>query len=120
MASQPVITSRVLFVAFATAAGLFGWASAAPAAQPRHLQVVRSWPLQVSGSGFYARERVVVTVRMGSRVRTARARTGARGGFTARFAGTHLDACALPLSITARGARGDTARAARPIRDCAS
>jgi hypothetical protein len=106
----------LLAIAAATLAGT----APAPAAQPRQLQVVRSWPLQVSGSGFYARERVVVTVRMGARVRTARSRTGAGGAFTARFPGTRLDACALPLSITARGTRGDTARAPRPIRDCAS
>ena len=95
-------------------------APAAPAAQPRSLRVVRSWPLQVSGTGFYAHERVTVTVRTGTRVRSAHARTGAGGGFTARFARVRLDVCALPFSVTARGARGDRARALRPLRDCAS
>jgi hypothetical protein len=118
--SQPVVISRAPFLLLAIAAASLAAAPATRAAQPRHLQVVRSWPLPVSGSGFYGRERVVVTVRMGTRVRTARARTGAGGAFTARFPGTRLDACALPLSITARGSRGDTARAPRPIRDCAS
>jgi hypothetical protein len=113
-----MVTSRSPLLVAAVAAAIL--APAARAAQPRHLQVIRSWPLQVSGTGFYSHERVVVTVRMGRRVRTARARTGAGGAFTARFPGTRLDACALPLSITARGTRGDTARASRPIRDCAS
>ena len=88
-----------------------------PAAQPA---IVRSWPVQVSGAGFYAHERVTVTVRTGTRVRTAHARTGAGGGFTALFARVRLDVCALPFSVTARGARGDRARAPRPLRDCAS
>jgi len=120
MRSQPVVTSRSPVVSLAIATAILAAAPAAPAARARHLQVVRSWPLQVGGSGFYAHERVVVTVRMGSRVRTARAHTGAGGAFTARFPGTRLDACALPLSITARGTRGDAARAPRPVRDCAS
>jgi hypothetical protein len=114
------MTSCLHSAALAAAAAFLVAVPAAPAAQPRHLQVVRTWPLQVSGTGFYARERVVVTVRMGARVRTARARTGAGGAFTARFPGVRLDGCALPLSITARGARGDTARAPRPDRDCHS
>jgi hypothetical protein len=114
------ITVRAAVVCIATASLVLGVAPAVPAAQPPRLDVVSSAPLRVSGSGFYARERVVVRVRMGSRVRTARARTGAGGRFTARFPGTRLDACALPLTITARGARGDTGRAPRPIRDCPS
>jgi hypothetical protein len=111
---------RARSVVPAAAAALLMAVPAAPAAQPASLRVVRSWPLQVSGGGFYAHERVVVTVRTGKRVRTARARTGAGGGFTARFAGVRLDVCALPFSVTARGARGDSARAPRPLRDCAS
>lgn len=111
---------RARSLVLAAAAALAVAAPVASAAQPRSLRVDRSWPLQVSGTGFYAHERVVVTVRTGTRVRTARARTGAGGGFTARFAGVRLDVCALPFSVTARGARGDSARAPRPLRDCAS
>ena len=115
-----MMTFRVRSVVLAAVAALVAAAPAASAAQPRSLRVDRSWPLQVSGTGFYAHERVVVTVRTGTRVRTARARTGSGGGFTAHFAGVRLDVCALPFSVTARGARGDSARAPRPLRDCAS
>ena len=111
---------RARSLVLAAAAALAVAAPVASAAQPRSLRVDRSWPLQVSGTGFYAHERVVVRGRTGTRVRTARARTGDGGGFTARFAGVRLDVCALPFSVTARGARGDSARAPRPLRDCAS
>jgi hypothetical protein len=114
------MTVRAHPIVLAAAVALFVAVPAAPAAQPHSLRVVRSWPLQVSGAGFYAHERVTVTVRTGERVRTAHARTGAGGGFTARFRGVRLDVCALPFSVTARGARGDSARAPRPVRDCAS
>jgi hypothetical protein len=120
MRSQPVMTLRAPSLALAVAAALLVAVPGASAAQPRSLRVIRSWPLQVSGAGFYAHERVTVTVRTGHRVRTARARTGPGGAFTARFARVRLDVCALPFSVTARGARGDSARAPRPLRDCAS
>ena len=115
-----MMTSRVRISTAVAALGLLAAVPAASAAQPHSVRVVRSWPLQVSGAGFYAHERVVVTVRTGTRVRTAHTRTGAGGAFTARFARVRLDVCALPFSVTARGARGDSARAPRPLRDCAS
>lgn len=99
---------------------LLAGAPAAPAAQPLGLRIVRSWPLQVSGTGFYARERVRVTVRTGSRVRAASTRSDAHGAFTVHFRRVRLNVCGLPFTVTARGARGDVASAPRPMRECAS
>ena len=91
----------------------------ADAAQPAALRIVCARPLTLQGTGFYARERVLVTVHMGSGRWTERTRAGSHGTFTAGFGSLRLRYCSVPLTITARGARGDVARAPLPPRECA-
>jgi len=110
------LTPRILLVA--GLAALLSTAGAAAAQRPT-LRVVDSAPLRLRGAGFHASERVVVTLHMGAGRWTARTRADFAGAFGAGFGRVRLRACALPLSIVARGARGDVARAALPVRDCA-
>ena len=101
----------------ALAALLLGPAGGARSAP--ELRVVRNVPLTVQGSGFDARESVVLTLRSG-RARPVRetALADARGRFRAAFdAFVAIDPCRGTLSVTATGSQGSHAtwkRVCRP------
>ncbi|HEX9599050.1 MAG TPA: hypothetical protein VF963_06710 [Gaiellaceae bacterium] len=99
---------------------VLGAPSSAPGATRPALHLVRDLPLTVRGSAFRPGERVRVTVRMGEQRLVRQTHAGATGGFTVRFAGTTLDYCATPLTITARGARSGLVAAKIPVRECAA
>jgi hypothetical protein len=111
--------TRPRLIILLTAAVTVMAVAAATAAQRPTLRILHSGPLALQGAGFHDRESVVVTVHMGNQRWTKRTVSSRAGGFTARFPKLRLRYCSLPLTITARGARGDVARAALPIRDCA-
>jgi hypothetical protein len=111
---------RTAVVAVLTAAVALSGAPVAGAARPAALRIVRSWPLELRGTGFHAGERVTVTVRMDSGRWTAQTHAGSGGAFTQRFGRLRLHACSLPLVVKARGARGEVAYAPLPPRECAA
>jgi hypothetical protein len=97
------VAALVAGVVLAAPAGSLG----APA-QAAHLRLVETTPLTVRGTGFKPHERVKVVYATADLTRTVRTAAGAGGGFVARFAGVHFDACQLPR-IVAVGSRGSRA-----------
>jgi hypothetical protein len=82
------------------------------------LKIRPAAPLVVVGSGFVARERVTITVRLArKRVDARRVRAGAAGTFRVRFSPFLVtDTCSGSLLILARGAAGSRASVSRPCR----
>jgi hypothetical protein len=72
--------------------------------------------LVVRGSGFYANERVRVTV-LATGERTKTVRTRAAGTFAASFDSTFADPCSA-MVVRALGSRGDRALLKLPARMC--
>ena len=104
-----LLLGALLLAALAPAA----WGSSRP-----QVRLVGASPATVAGTGFQARERVVVTLTGGSG-RLARAVvTGARGSFVARFARAVPVTGCSQLAIAAVGARGDRAAWKSPARPC--
>jgi hypothetical protein len=91
-------------------------APAALAAPGAHVRLAGSG---VIGSGFHGRERVVVTVRTGSRHWTKTIVTSARGAFTVRFALPVGGGC-RGFAVLAVGAKGERAAWKSPARPCAN
>lgn len=95
-------------------------AAGAPAASESRatLRVTSTDPVALRGTAFKARERVTLTVRLGSGERRVRRLTaGALGGFTARFSTlTALDRC--EIVATATGNRGSRAALTFPQAQC--
>jgi hypothetical protein len=107
-------------ICLVTAAFLALTVAAAGSSAPRPALVVRDdLPLTLQGSGFRAQEAVRVTVVMNERRWVRNVHAGLAGGFTVRFAGVRLLYCAVPLVITARGARSGTVSPKFPPRRCA-
>lgn len=74
-----------------------------------HVRLLDMSPAAVSGTGFHARERVVVTVTAGTTRLSKGVETTARGTFVARFArAVHAPECGQ-LAVSAVGVRGDRA-----------
>jgi hypothetical protein len=93
-------------------------APAAWAASRPQVRLVAFSPGQVAGTGFHARERVVVRV-TGGRNRLERAvMTSPSGGFVARFTAPLAATGCRQLVIAAVGARGDHAAWKAPPRSC--
>jgi hypothetical protein len=103
----------LLAVALAAASASFSAAHTGPA-----LKIRSAAPLIVVGSGFVARERVTITVRLArKRVDARRVRAGAGGTFRLRFSPfLATDPCSGSLLVFARGAAGSQASASRPCR----
>jgi hypothetical protein len=115
--TAPVARLAVIGAVGAALAFAGGTASGAPTKPV--LKLVRTAPLTVRGTHFYARERVRVTVDASRRfVRTVR--TSAAGAFTATFDNASLvfDRCGNNWIISARGAGGDAAMLKLPQPDC--
>ncbi len=102
-------------------AGLLAAAVAAPAALSAaapHVRLVGRAPAVVAGVGFYATERVAVTVTDGTtRLRTT-VETNARGGFLARFTRDLPAGACTQVVVTALGTRGDRAAWKTPPQVC--
>jgi hypothetical protein len=93
--------------------------AAAASSAPRPALVIRDdLPLTLHGSGFRAQEAVRVNVVMNEQRWVRNVRAGLAGGFTVKFAGVRLLYCAVPLVITARGARSGTVSPKLPPRRC--
>ena len=106
-------------ICLVTAAFIALTVSAAASSAPRPALVIRDdLPLTLHGSGFRAGEAVRVNVVMNEQRWVRNVRAGLAGGFTVRFAGVRLLYCAVPLVISARGARSGTVYAKIPIRQC--
>jgi hypothetical protein len=110
---------RHLVLLAATILSLAAAATALGGTKPS-LTVRRDLPLTLHGSGFRAHEAVRVTVRMGERRWVRDTHAGLAGGFTVQLAGVALNHCALPLAISARGARTGTVSAKLPPWECAA
>jgi hypothetical protein len=83
------------------------------------IKITQAAPLTVQGRGFSPRERVRVTV-VATRRFVHLARATARGAFTTSFGSVDasVDRCGTGLTVTARGATGDTARLKWPQPEC--
>jgi hypothetical protein len=103
----------LLAIALAAASASVSGARTGPA-----LKIRSAAPLVVVGSGFVARERVTITVRLaGKRVDARRLRAGAGGTFRLRFRTLLVtDTCSGSLLVLARGGAGSRASASRPCR----
>ena len=74
-----------------------------------HVRLTDLSPAVVHGSGFYARERITVTVRGGTTVMQKSVISTTGGAFTLRFAGDVPAAGCEGLAVSAVGAKGDRA-----------
>jgi hypothetical protein len=81
----------------------------AQAVRHGHVRLTGFSPAVVHGSGFYARERVTVTLRGASSVMIGHATTTAGGAFTMRFGRAAPAAGCQGLAVSVVGARGDQA-----------
>jgi hypothetical protein len=97
----------LLVVSGLAASGLVASASAASSA-PR-LRIVSSSPLVLRGSSFGPRERVKLTVTLGTKTQTWTSRAGLLGTFLARFPDLVYDRCHGALKVSAVGGRGHRA-----------
>jgi len=96
---------RIAVVAIAALA----LAPAALASGPPRVHLAGFAPAVVTGTGFHAQERVVVTVHHGTLALSKAVRTNARGTFVARFARDLVSTSCGQVAITAIGVRGDRA-----------
>jgi hypothetical protein len=91
--------------------------ASAQAIRHGHVRLLGLSPAAVHGSGFYARERVTVTVRSGSTIMQASVMSTTGGAFTVRFKRTVPAGC-QGIAVSAVGARGDRADWKSPPRVC--
>ena len=107
-----------LIGALAAALAVGGSVAVASTTKPT-LRLVHAKPATVRGKGFYAHERVRVTI-VGGKKYVRYARTNATGTFTAVFDDVTLglDRCGNGWALFARGARGDTASSKLPQPEC--
>jgi hypothetical protein len=83
--------------------------ASAQAVRHGHVRLMGLSPAVVHGSGFYARERVTVTVHGASRTMTASVMSTTGGGFTVRFKRALPVGGCQGIAVSAVGARGDRA-----------
>jgi len=104
-------------VALAAIAAVALVPAAFAAGEPR-VHLAGFTPALVTGTGFHAEERVVVTVRHGTLALSKAVRTSSHGTFVVRFA---RDVASMPcgeVAIIAIGARGDRAAWKTPPAVC--
>jgi hypothetical protein len=100
------VPMRVVIAAIAAVALV----PAALAAGPPRVHLAGFTPALVTGTGFHAQERVVVTVHHGTLALSKVVRTSTHGTFVARFTRDLVSTpCGGSVAITATGARGDHA-----------
>jgi hypothetical protein len=83
--------------------------ASAQAIRHGHVRLTGMSPATVRGSGFYARERVTISVRGGSTVMKKSVTSTVGGAFTVRFGRAVPAAGCQGLAVSAVGARGDRA-----------
>jgi hypothetical protein len=83
--------------------------ASAQAIRHGHVRLTGISPATVHGSGFYARERVTVTIRGASAVLQKRVVSTTGGAFTVRFGRAAPAGGCQGISVSAVGARGDRA-----------
>jgi hypothetical protein len=83
--------------------------ASAQAIRHGHVRLTATSPATVHGTGFYAGERVTVTVRGGSTVMRKSVMSTGEGAFTVRFGRAAPAAGCRGLGISAVGSRGDRA-----------
>lgn len=83
--------------------------ASAQAIRQGHVRLIAFSPAVVHGSGFYARERVTVTVRSASATMTSSVMSTTGGAFTMRFKRALPVGGCQGIVVTAVGARGDRA-----------
>ena len=81
----------------------------AQAVRHGHVRLTGMSPAAVHGSGFYARERITVTVRGGTTVMQKSVISTSGGAFTVRFARAVPAVGCQGLAVAAVGAKGDRA-----------
>lgn len=81
------------------------------------IRIATTAPLTIVGTGYAAHARVTVVARTDRARRSVSVRTGAAGGFRARFSVLFaVDPCHGSLVVTARGSNGEAATVKRPCR----
>jgi hypothetical protein len=82
-----------------------------------HVRLTAMSPAVVHGSGFYAKERVTVTIRGASTVMQKSVMSSTGGAFTLRFGRAAPAAGCRGLAVSAVGVRGDRAawKSAPPV-----
>jgi hypothetical protein len=112
--SARIVIAGVIAVAAAGGAPDVG---ARPAHPSPSLRLIATAPLRIHGSGFRARERVRLRLRMsGAPPTTRRVRAGRHGSFTTVFTSA-VDRCSA-FSVIAVGRSGRRARLYRPAPKC--
>jgi hypothetical protein len=91
--------------------------ASAQAIRHGHVRLIAMSPATVHGSGFYAKERVTVTVRGASAVMRKSVISTTGGAFTLRFGSPAPSGGCQGLAVSAVGARGDRAdwKSAPPV-----
>ena len=91
--------------------------ASAQAIRHGHVRLTAMSPATVHGSGFYAKERVTVTVRGASTVLRKSVISTTGGAFTLRFGSPAPSGGCQGLAVSAVGARGDRAdwKSAPPV-----
>jgi hypothetical protein len=109
---------RATLVAIVGVVAIAAGAAAAQTTVTPRLEVSDRAPLVLHGSGFAARERVGLAVRIDGDLAAQRTIvTTYRGSFVARFAEIRLDAC-TGATLVATGRRSDTVRLKISLREC--
>jgi hypothetical protein len=83
--------------------------ASAQAIRHGHVRLTELSPAVVHGSGFYAHERVSVTIRGGSTVMKRSVKSSTAGAFTLRFGRAAPVGGCQGIAVSAVGARGDRA-----------
>jgi hypothetical protein len=109
---------RRLVVPAVLLAMLTGMATASPGSPPR-IRFLSADPVKARGTGFYASERVRVTLRWADVKRVRSVVTTRWGSFSVSFGAlAGFDRCTDALWVTAVGRRGDQARGKLPQPEC--
>jgi hypothetical protein len=109
------VVRRLVLLALVIALGGTATASAGSSARVRFSSTD---PVTIRGTGFYAGERVRVTLRGPDVKRVRVVVTTPRGAFMARFGSVGIDRCTDSLYAAAVGRRGDRAGAKLPQPQC--
>lgn len=103
----------VLALALVAVAAPLAHAAGRPA-----VRLVAFSPATVAGTGFHARERILVTVGSGKAAMSRRVVSTGRGAFVARFTKPVRRTPCEPVFVTAVGSRGDRAAWKSPPPQC--
>ena len=106
----------IVLVVLSTACGAAAQGEESSPARKARIEIMRSAPLVIRGSGFESRERVRVLASAAG-VQTRRVQASAAGTFTVELRGLQAGRCTA-LVIQAIGDAGSRAMVDRPTLDC--